>query len=87
MMATGAKRMTKQQRADRVALNEQRFTEFNQELKVIDLDVWQDGPVSVINGYILGMFITRRADGYTILFQNRTTLDRVPPVGVKESVS
>jgi len=86
-MATGAKRMTKQQRADRVALNEQRFTEFNQELKVIDLDVWQDGPVSVINGYILGLFITRRADGYTILYQDRTTLDRVPPVGAKESAS
>jgi len=86
-MATGAKRMTKQQRADRVAQNEQRFTEFNEQLKAIDLDVWQDGPVSVISGYILGMFITHRADGYTILFQNRTTLDRVPPVGAKESAS
>ena len=72
--------MTTKQYRQRYATNRRRLAESNQELRALDLSVWQDGAVSAIDGFVLGMFITRRADGYSILFQDRTTLERVPPL-------
>lgn len=63
------KRRTFQEVAEAAVRNDRRLQAVNAWLKTVNRDYWQVKSVASISGYIIGVWMKRKSDGYAILAQ------------------
>lgn len=69
--------MTKAEREAVIARNAARLEEVNGWLRTVDLDIWDVKDARSFRGYILGVFMTHRPTGCTIVGTTGAEVARV----------
>ena len=75
-----SKRATQRQRAEQAGWdNARRLDEVNAWIGEVDLDIWDVKHPVALNGYLLGVYMTRKRDGHTILATSGEQVKRLTP--------